>query len=216
MVWMKFLIQKLVTERGKTRFYLRIEKDGVFQGWAVPKGLPDQSSKQHLALKVGPYPLTAEEFEGRMGEGKFPPGIITIWDRGSCRSRYESNEKIIVDLSGSRAKGTYALIRFKKAGPDGWLLSRPRESTLNKYSGKSLQKRNTKARLTRLSRSGTRFVLEAEKKDHSDFSNRAKPKKPKKRYFIFDAPGYKLLPWVYFLIFVFIVLLFLKLFVAIE
>ena len=124
---MKFLIQKLKTDKGQSRFYLRLEKDGVFEGWAIPKGLPDEAGKMHLALKVGPFPLESEDFEGRVGEGKFPPGMISVWERGKVLSRQESDKKIIVKLFGTRVQGTYALIRFEKAGSDGWLIGRSEE-----------------------------------------------------------------------------------------
>jgi len=77
---MKFLIQELKTDQGAARFYLRLEKDGVFQGWAIPKALTLKEGEKRLALEVGPFPLKAETFEGPIKKSKF--GTVPLPGRG--------------------------------------------------------------------------------------------------------------------------------------
>ena len=119
---MQFVIQEYRSRSNKARYYLRLEKDGVFKGWAIPKGLPIKWKEQHLAIQVGNFKLEAAGFEGKVEESKFGPGTIAILDRGEYRVRSWEDDKIIFDLLGSRAKGSFALIRFPKAGPGHWLL----------------------------------------------------------------------------------------------
>ena len=119
---MQFVIQEHRSGSNKARYYLRLEKDGVFKGWAIPKGLPEKWKKQHLAIQVGNFKLEAAGFEGKVEESRFGPGTIAILDRGEYRVRSWDDDKIIFALSGSRAKGSFALIRFPKASPGHWLL----------------------------------------------------------------------------------------------
>ena len=119
---MQFVIQEYRSGSNKVRYYLRLEKDGVFKGWAILKGLPIRWKEQHLAIQVGNFKLEAAGYEGKVEESKFGPGTITILDRGEYRVRSWEDDKIIFDLLGSRAKGSFALIRFPKAGPGHWLL----------------------------------------------------------------------------------------------
>jgi len=76
-----------------------------------------------LALEVGVGTLSLIKFQGRVEEGKFGPGEIRTWDSGRYeRHKWEAG-KIIFTLTGSRVKGTYALIIFPRGGENSWLLS---------------------------------------------------------------------------------------------
>ncbi len=119
---LKFIIQEHRSASGKTRYYLRLEKDGVFQGWALPKGIPQEWKARHLAMEVGAFPLARADFAGPVRKGKFGPGTVSVWDRGDHRTHLWSADKIIFELTGGRARGPFALVRFVKAGPDCWLL----------------------------------------------------------------------------------------------
>ena len=134
---MKFVIQKFKSSNGGLRYYLRLEKDGVLKGWAVPKGLPENGKRQRLAIEVGSFKLAAAGFEGKVEKSKFGPGMISVWDRGEYRVRSWEDDEIIFDLSGSRATGSFALIRFPKAGPGHWLLGQ----TKSRSQPPSLKKR---------------------------------------------------------------------------
>ncbi|MFH1038776.1 MAG: DNA polymerase ligase N-terminal domain-containing protein [PVC group bacterium] len=139
---MQFMIQEYRSGSNKARYYLRLEKDGVFKGWAIPKGLPIKWKDQHLAIQVGDFKLEAAGFEGKVEESKFGPGTIAIFDRGEYRVCSWEDDKIIFDLSGSRARGSFALSRFPRPGPGHWLLGQtkpcPQSPSLKKREASPL------------------------------------------------------------------------------
>ena len=180
---MKFVIQKHKSSNGRTTYYLRLEKDGVLKGWAVPKGLPEKGGKQHLAIEVGPFKLEAAGFEGKVEKSKFGPGMITVLDRGEYRVRSWEDDKIIFDLSGSRAKGSFALILFPKAGPLHWLLGQThgasatilpaqKSAMVNKKPGRTTSVHQRKPRLTY--KKPTRIKKTSNRKSKVRFIKRAK------------------------------------------
>ena len=119
---MRFLIHQHKSKSGQLKYYLRLERDGVFKGWAIPKGMPEEWKTRHIAIQVGDLNLNKADSEGKIENGKFGPGIITILDSGEYRVRSWEADKIIFDLAGSRIKGSFALVLFPKAGPLHWLL----------------------------------------------------------------------------------------------
>ena len=127
---MRFLIHQHKSNRGRLTYYLRLEKNGAFKGWAIPKGMPKEWKTRHLAIQVGDLKLTKADSEGKVEKGKFGPGIVTILDRGEYRIRSWGDDKIIFDLSGSRVKGSFALVLFPKAGPLHWLLGQTNEESV--------------------------------------------------------------------------------------
>ena len=64
---------------------LRLERDGVFVSWALPKGLPETPEKNHLAVHTEDHPLEYGTFEGEIPQGEYGGGRMTIWDTGSLR-----------------------------------------------------------------------------------------------------------------------------------
>lgn len=127
---MRFLIHQHKSNSGQLKYYLRLERDGAFKGWAIPKGMPKEWKTRHLAIQVGGLKLNKFDSEGKVERGKFGPGIITILDRGEYRVRSWGDDKIIFDLSGSRVKGSFALVLFPKAGPLHWLLGQINEESV--------------------------------------------------------------------------------------
>ena len=99
---------------------LRLEMDGTLKSWAVPKEPPLQEGVKRLAIQVDDHALPYAKFEGeiKVGYGK---GIVKIWDSGIYEIEDKTPEKIVFNLKGKRMKGTYVLLKFKKA-KDGWLL----------------------------------------------------------------------------------------------
>ena len=121
---MQFVIQEFrpAGKPDQKRYYLRLDKYGVLQGWAVPKGLPGKGDKQRLAIEVGPIKQEAARFEGGVQKSTFGPGTISIFDQGEYRFHSWTEDRIIFKLSGSRVKGSFALVHFPKGGPRHWLL----------------------------------------------------------------------------------------------
>jgi DNA ligase D-like protein (predicted 3'-phosphoesterase) len=86
-------------------FDLRLEMDGVLKSWAVPKELPTSPGVKRLIVQVEDHPLNYANFEGNIPAGEYGAGKVEIWDKG----RY----KLVVDINGTRLKGTYVLVQFK-------------------------------------------------------------------------------------------------------
>jgi bifunctional non-homologous end joining protein LigD len=129
----RFVVQK---HRARTLHYdFRLEKDGVFKSWAVPKGIPKVVGPRRLAIQVPDHPLEWGSFEGTIPEGSYGAGTVEIWDRGTYEPREWSAEKIEFTLHGERLHGAYTLIPFPRKGPRDWLLFRRRERRPHRQEG---------------------------------------------------------------------------------
>lgn len=123
-----------MSEPGQTRFVVqehharthhydfRLERDGVFKSWVLRKSIPAASGIRRLAIHVEDHNLSFGDFEGEIPRGKYGAGKITIWDTGTCSVSSWDRDHISFRLHGSKLVGDYSLIRFKRAGPDRWLL----------------------------------------------------------------------------------------------
>jgi bifunctional non-homologous end joining protein LigD len=90
----------------------RLEHDGVLVSWALPKGVPTEYKKNHLAVQTEDHPLEYGKFEGVIPAGEYGAGQVLIWDEGKYSlEKWRDGEEVIVTLEG-RKHGThkYALI----------------------------------------------------------------------------------------------------------
>lgn len=99
---------------------LRLERDGVLKSWAVPKGIPEDSSRR-LAIEVEDHPLDYAFFEGAIPAGQYGAGTVKLWDRGTYDVIRWSDKEIEITIDGERIKGTYTLIRMSGKN---WLMLR--------------------------------------------------------------------------------------------
>jgi bifunctional non-homologous end joining protein LigD len=99
----------------------RLERDGVGPSWAVPKGIPLEPKTNHLAVRVEDHPLDYFSFEGRIGEGQYGGGEVTIWDSGTYEPEEWEDAKVKVVLHGERLQGRYVL--FQTHGKN-WMIHR--------------------------------------------------------------------------------------------
>jgi bifunctional non-homologous end joining protein LigD len=121
----QFVIQK---HAARTLHYdFRLERDGVFKSWAVPKGLPDRPGVRRLAIQVEDHSLSYSDFEGKIPEGQYGAGTVEIWDKGSYMLHEWTDDRIVISLEGHRLAGRYCMIRFRRKGEREWLVWREGE-----------------------------------------------------------------------------------------
>ena len=101
-------------------FDLRLEREGVLVSWAVPKGMPEDTKKNRLAMRVEDHALSHLDFEDEtLVEGV--PGAVakSIWNRGTFEAEQFDDEMVIVVLHGERLSGRCAIFR---TGGKNWLV----------------------------------------------------------------------------------------------
>lgn len=124
----RFVIQEHHARR--LHFDLRIERDGVLVSWAVPKGVPEGTDRNHLAVMTEPHPLEYLTFRGEIPKGEYGAGIMTIWDAGTVEIEKWRDEEVIGTFTGTGPLGRarLALIRTGGTGEkSSWLLHRMKE-----------------------------------------------------------------------------------------
>ncbi len=115
----RFVVQEHHARR--LHWDLRLEKDGVGVSWAVPKGIPPDPKKNHLAVHVEDHPLAYFKFAGQIPAGEYGAGKVEIWDEGTYDLVKWSDREVMVDFHGKRLQGRYVL--FQTRGKD-WMIHR--------------------------------------------------------------------------------------------
>jgi bifunctional non-homologous end joining protein LigD len=115
----RFVVQEHHARRLHWDF--RLEKDGVGVSWAVPKGIPPDPKKNHLAVHVEDHPLEYFKFAGDIPKGEYGGGKVLIWDEGTYDPVKWSDREVMVELHGKRLQGRYVL--FQTRGND-WMIHR--------------------------------------------------------------------------------------------
>jgi bifunctional non-homologous end joining protein LigD len=100
---------------------LRLEHEGVLASWAVPRGLPRDTGRNHLAVHTEDHPMEYLDFHGEIPAGEYGGGKMTIYDRGTYRCEKWRDDEVIVVLDGARTSGRYVL--FATGGRD-WMIRR--------------------------------------------------------------------------------------------
>ena len=100
---------------------LRLERDGVLVSWAVPKGIPPDPAKNHLAVHTEDHPLEYIEFSGDIPAGQYGAGTMKIWDRGTYETHKFRDKEVMVTFHGERLHGRYVLFRTRG---DDWMIHR--------------------------------------------------------------------------------------------
>ncbi|MBW8781394.1 MAG: non-homologous end-joining DNA ligase [Verrucomicrobia bacterium] len=130
----RYVIQK--HDATRLHFDLRLEMEGVYRSWAVPKGLPTRVGERVLAVEVEDHPLDYGDFEGVIPSGNYGAGTVMMWDRGVYTVAGETpsaafrSGKIHFALLGEKCSGEWTLVRLRRKEGDktNWLLIKNRES----------------------------------------------------------------------------------------
>jgi bifunctional non-homologous end joining protein LigD len=100
---------------------LRLEHEGTLASWAVPRGIPPDPKKNHLAVRTEDHPLEYLDFHGEIPEGNYGAGTMRIWDRGTYEPHKFREDEVMVTFHGERVRGRYVL--FRTRGKD-WMIHR--------------------------------------------------------------------------------------------
>ena len=100
---------------------LRLERDGVLASWAVPKGIPVDPKRNHLAVRTEDHPLEYLEFQGEIPAGEYGGGSMGVWDAGTFETHKFDDDEVMVTLHGERVHGKYVLFR---TGGKQWMIHR--------------------------------------------------------------------------------------------
>ncbi|AYV48569.1 DNA ligase D [Caulobacter flavus] len=132
---LRFVIQKHAASH--LHFDLRLEYDGTFKSWAVPKGPSLDPADRRLAMEVEDHPLDYGDFEGTIPKGQYGGGTVMLWDRGYWAPE-KGFEKIGAALAkgelkfvmeGGRMHGSWVIVRTKRdsKGRASWMLIKHRD-----------------------------------------------------------------------------------------
>ena len=107
---------------------LRLEMEGVFRSWAIPKGPSLDPADKRLAVLVEDHPIEYGDFEGVIPPGNYGAGTVMLWDRGT----YECLEgdpaeafrrgKLTLLFTGEKLRGEFHFVRTKRNNGRDWLL----------------------------------------------------------------------------------------------
>jgi len=106
-------------------FDLRLEKEGVLVSWAVPKGMPTDTKKNRLAMRVDDHDMSHLDLVDETPmEGVTGAVRKSIWDSGTYEVEQFDDEMVIVALHAERLEGRYAIFR---TGGKNWLVHMMKE-----------------------------------------------------------------------------------------
>jgi bifunctional non-homologous end joining protein LigD len=100
---------------------LRFEREGVLASWAVPRGIPRDPKRNHLAVHTEDHPMEYLTFEGDIPEGEYGGGSMHVWDTGTYETHKWTEREVMVTLHGARVEGRYVLFRTRG---DQWMIHR--------------------------------------------------------------------------------------------
>ncbi|MFN3522561.1 MAG: DNA ligase D [Phenylobacterium sp.] len=132
---LRFVIQKHAASH--LHFDLRLEYEGTFRSWAVPKGPSLDPKDRRLAMEVEDHPLDYGDFEGTIPKGQYGGGTVMLWDRGfwAPEKGFEDVGKALrrgelkFVMEGERMHGAWVLVRTRRdeRGRASWILIKHRD-----------------------------------------------------------------------------------------
>jgi bifunctional non-homologous end joining protein LigD len=132
---LRFVIQKHAASH--LHFDLRLEHEGTFRSWAVPKGPSLDPKVRRMAMEVEDHPLDYGDFEGTIPKGQYGGGTVMLWDRGywAPEKGFERIDQALAKgelkfvMEGERMHGSWVIVRTKRdsRGKASWLLIKHRD-----------------------------------------------------------------------------------------
>jgi bifunctional non-homologous end joining protein LigD len=103
-------------------FDLRLERNGVLVSWAVPKGMPTDTKKNRLAMRVEDHDISHLDLVDETPVEGVPGAVRkSIWESGTYEAEQFDDEMLIVVFHGDQLEGRYAIFR---TGGKNWLVHR--------------------------------------------------------------------------------------------
>ena len=129
---LKYVIQHHLAR--KDHYDLRLEWNGVYISFAIPKGPSFNPKDKRLAVHVEDHPISYGNFEGVIPKGEYGAGIVMLWDKGYWYPLNEPdfNSSVKFELDGERLKGKWSLIKFKD---DNYLLIKENDKYIKSSNG---------------------------------------------------------------------------------
>lgn len=130
---LRFCIQR--HDATRLHYDLRLEVDGVYKSWAVPKGPSLDPTKRNLAMHVEDHPIEYGKFEGNIPKGEYGGGSVMLWDRGTYEPLGDmppagqlKRGDFKFRLHGEKLKGDFAIVLMKGRGKGNeWLVIKKRD-----------------------------------------------------------------------------------------
>lgn len=129
---LSFVIQKHAASR--LHYDFRLELDGVFVSWAVPKGPSYDPTVKRMAIRVEDHPLSYGSFEGTIPPKQYGAGTVIVWDHGIWEPDGDPREglargKLAFRLYGQKMAGLWELVKIAKGGEkqEPWILFKKRD-----------------------------------------------------------------------------------------
>ena len=118
---------KLVVQKHTARthhFDFRLEKEGVFKSWAVPKDVPEEAEIKRLAVQIEGHDPAFGDFEGQIPKGQYGAGELRSWHKGTYAANNWGEKRMECTLNGRRTTVDFTLIPFKHGKPNEWPILR--------------------------------------------------------------------------------------------
>ncbi|MBK0418853.1 ATP-dependent DNA ligase [Leucobacter sp. CSA1] len=122
---LRFVIQR--HEARRLHYDFRLEHDGVLVSWALPKGVPTDPARNHLAVPTEDHPMEYRFFEGEIPKGEYGAGTVEIWDSGTYELEKWREDEVIATLTGTAGGGLggtrrLALFRTQPDPKPSWMI----------------------------------------------------------------------------------------------
>ena len=130
---LKFVVQH--HKARKDHYDLRLEWNGVYVSFAIPKGPSYSPKDKRLAIKVEDHPISYGNFEGIIEKGEYGAGIVMLFDKGYWYPEHKVsfNQKVLkFRLDGQRLKGMWSLVKLDEKN---YLLIKEQDEYQKKTNG---------------------------------------------------------------------------------